>query len=402
MNEREYQWIDGHRADDPTALRLATHKRNDGMDYARAITQIECRQRFGSKLRETLSAFPRFEFPSVLAGEQATSDRLAHYHAMGIAKGSTVVDLTAGLGIDAFAMARQAKNVTAVELDHDRAEALAFNAAGLGIKNIEVVEGDCADFINKCIAEGRRFDTAFIDPARRDDMGSRVFSLPHCRPDVLALEDDISKICRRLVIKASPMLDISHTVNSFATKPCRVAVLGTPAECRELDIVLDFGQQPEDTLIQAVTISDEGIEIFAFTRRQEDEAPLPPLAKPLAAGDYIYEASPALMKTGAFKLVALRYGLSIFQPNTRLFYSTEEFTVFPGRRYRVVESLPYASKVIKRFRSRYPRIEVAVRNFPIGADGLRAKLGVADGGNMRVYGYTDSRGEPMLAVVEKV
>ena len=77
MTEREFAWVEAHISDRPDALRLAVHGRSDGIDYEAAITQIECRRKFAAKLQQTLAAFPRFYFPSVLAGEQATSDLLA-------------------------------------------------------------------------------------------------------------------------------------------------------------------------------------------------------------------------------------------------------------------------------------------------------------------------------------
>ena len=43
---------------------------------------------------------------------------------------------------------------------------------------------------------------------------------------------------------------------------------------------------------------------------------------------------------------------------------------------------------------------IGVRNFGISADSLRSKLAIRDGGTVRIYGYTDHRGEPMLAIVE--
>ena len=62
--------------------------------------------------------------------------------------------------------------------------------------------------------------------------------------------------------------------------------------------------------------------------------------------------------------------------------------------------MPYASRIIKRFAARYPRINVATRNFGIGADALRAKLRVRDGGDLRLYGLTDANGEQILVVTE--
>ncbi len=390
-----YSWIDSHMTADIQALRLSTHARHD-IDYDAAITQIECRRKFGAKLAATLAAVPRFYFPSVLAGEQATSDLLASYHASKVADGESVADLTAGLGIDVFHIARRASCVTAVELDCNRAEALRHNVALLGAGNIEVVEGNCIDFIDSCLAEGRRFDTIFIDPARRAADGSRVFALSDCAPDIVALMPRLQKLCRHLLVKASPMLDITHTVNSLPVKPIYVAAVGMPTECKELFFAVDFETSPDSPVIEAVSLSQADSQTFAFTALAEEQAPMPQPLKDFGPGAYLYEASPAMMKAGAFKILAENFGLSIFHPNTRLYCSAEPVDGFPGRRYKVLEGIAYASKNIKRFHTRYPAVEVAVRNFGMGADQLRAKLKVRDAGPLRLYGITDATGARIM------
>lgn len=402
MTEQFFEWVRAHAADDPSALRLKYHdRRTDGIDCAAAIVQIECRRKFAAKLAATLTAFPDFYFPSVLAGEQASSDLLAAYHADLVEEGEAVADLTAGLGIDAFHIARRAASVAAVELDHVRADALHFNAGGLDLPDVEVVEGDCADFIAHAKTEGRIFGTVFIDPARRSATGDRVYALADCSPDVTAMMPDIACIARQLIIKASPMLDVAHTIEHLNPKPCRITALGTPAECKELVVTVRFGAAAATTLIEAVTLHPDGTrDTFAFTREEEAAAPLPSVDTAVRPGDYVYEPSPALMKTGAFRLLATRYGLSIFHPNTRLFHSAEAVAAFPGRRYKVLEALPYASKVIKRLKNRWPSAEVAVRNFGMSAEALRARLGVKEGSAVRIYGIT-SGNERLLLVCDK-
>ena len=75
---------------------------------------------------------------------------------------------------------------------------------------------------------------------------------------------------------------------------------------------------------------------------------------------------------------------------------------FPGTLWRVKEVLPYASSVLKRFRSRYPAISVTTRNFGIGADALRARLGVKEApGDLRLFAITAANGSPILIVTEK-
>ena len=387
LDEDFWSWVKQHIADDPLALRLKFAGSNSMGELSAAITQIECRRKFGKKLAQTLEAFPEFYFPSTLAGEQSTSDALAAYHAILVRADEPAVDFTAGLGIDALHMASIASNVLAVERQPALAEALEYNAKGLGVTNLTALACDCRDYIAQAVDLGLHFGTAFIDPARRAADGSRVFALADCEPDVVALLPSIAKLAKRLVIKMSPMLDVSHTIAELTPKPNRIIALGTPTECKELIAVVDFDFDVDQTLIEATTIAADGTaSTFAFTAAQERETPMPEASAAVKPGDYVYEASPALMKTGAFKLVASRYGLNIFHANTKLFYSSELVKDFPGRAYKVEEVIPYASGEIKRFKRRHPAANVAVRNFPISADALRKKLGISDAGPLRLYG----------------
>ncbi len=384
-------------------LRLKYAGKNIGFDVDAAITQIECRKKFSRKLAATLSCFRGFYFPSILAGEQSTSDVLARFHSSLVNPGSCVADFTCGLGIDAIHMAKVASEVVAVDMNPAITEALKYNVKGLGLGNIHVVTDDCINYLDWCIDRERIFDVVFIDPARRAEDGSRIYALTQCRPDVVEMIPKLARICRRLVIKASPMLDIYGTIEILPWIPSAIVSLGTTTECKELDIVIDFDSERQDTVIKAVTMMSDGQSYeFSFTRLQEAEAQFPAIVDTLEDGDYIYEPFPSLMKTGAIKLIAKTFGLNIFSANTRLLYSSEKKENFQGNIYKVECVFPYASKVLKRFAKQYPRCEVAVRNFGISAEELRKKLAVKDGGDRRVYGITDFKGNKILAVCRKL
>ena len=85
------------------------------------------------------------------------------------------------------------------------------------------------------------------------------------------------------------------------------------------------------------------------------------------------------MKAAPLKILGERFGLKKLAPNTHLWTSAEAVGGFPGRTFMVVEALPYMSKHIKRYASRYPKVSVTARNFDMSSDALRAKLRVADG-----------------------
>lgn len=397
-----FDWVRANALSDPSALRLKYAGKTDGFDYSEAIIQIECRKKFGRKLAQTLASFPDFYFPSTLAGEQASSDLLADYHESFVPEGASVVDLTSGLGIDVLHLARRAATVVAVEQNSLLVEALRYNSVGLKLADIvKPVCSSCEDFIDKCIEEGRKFDMAFIDPARRAEDGSRLFALTDCSPDVVSLMPKLAQICRLLVIKASPMLDITHTVLALSPTPIAVAAVGNTTECKELVITIAFGKdEPYTTGLEAVTLRPDGnSSTFAFTAANEQQAPAVSTSPAIKSDDIVCEPYPSAMKAGAFKLLAETFGLRGFHANTKLLYASEPPTDFPGTLWSVIEVMPYASKNIKRFKSKYPAISVATRNFGISAETLRQKLGVREApGDLRLFAVTDTFGNRQLII----
>ena len=386
QNDEMWRWVEANVKADPDALRLKFHGRPAGdFDTEEAVRQIECRQRFGKKLAMTLAGNPRFFFPTALSGEQCTSDALAAVHAAMVPEGAKMVDLTAGLGIDAMHCRRRAGEITAVERDPCVARALAFNS-----DDIDVVCADCRDFVSDW--EGETFDVAFIDPARRGDGGARVYGIADCSPDVTAMLPDIRRIARRLIIKLSPMLDVASVCASLPETAC-VTALGTPTECKELVVDIVFGDAPGQPQLRALTA---GVSEFCFTKAEEQAAGLA-LAAP-APGMWLYEPYPAVMKMQPFALLSQRFGASAIAGNTHIYICNDIIADFPGTRRCIEAVVPFASKNIKRLAAQYPRLDVAVRNFPFTAEALARKLRVRQGGDRRLIGVTDAQGQPLMII----
>lgn len=395
MNDQLWHWVDAHLGADPNVLRLKYHKSGfDGFDISDAITQIECRRRFGKKLAATLALYPHFFFPKSISGEQCTGDRLAAFHASLLPPGSKIADLTAGLGIDAIYMAQTASAVTAVEIDTQIAQALEYNSH-LMRRPITVVNADCRDFIACC---REKFDVVFIDPARRDSTGQRLYALTDCNPDVTAMLPAIKRIARQLIVKASPMLDIKRTIAELPGTS-RIISLGTPTECKELIAIVDYDSIAK-TSIEATTIMADGsIATTAFT--SEDEANATAEYATPAPGYYIYEPWPTVMKAAPMKLLAQKYNLKKVASNTHIYFSDKIEPAFPGTIMHLDDIVPYRSKYIKRLNQLIPRAEIATRNFPVQADTLRNKLKISDGGSTRILALTDCNGSPEMLILSE-
>lgn len=376
-----WSFIDRNKDIDPYKLRLKYHG-EDLADFA--ILQIECRKKYAKKLYMTIGR-SNWLFPDSISGEQCTSDILADFHTSLINDSDSVVDLTAGLGIDCIHMASKASSVTAVEINPLKAEILAYNT---GDDNINVVCANCRDFVSDYT--GEKFDVAFIDPARRADDGSRVFSIADCSPNVVDMLSDIRRMAHRLIIKMSPMLDISHTASLL---PClsKIIVLGTTTECKELVAIVDFDKESDNEsngyIIEAVTICPGGTYRDLSFTWDENGSATPTFAIP-DAGDYLYMPYPAVMKAAPYNLLSEKYNVSLLHANTHIYVSSAFNDAFPGTVMRIMEVLPYASSVIKRLNRKYKRLNITARNFSISAEALRKKLKVSDGGEVRLFAVT--------------
>lgn len=394
LNDDLYQWIDEHRNDDPAKLRLRLHKQlTQDLDFA--ILQIECRRKAAKKIPKTLSN-PRFVFPTTLSAEQSTSDLLAQFHSTLVEDNLKLIDLTSGLGIDVFHFAQKAQSITAIELNQIVAEALSLNAVTLGHDNITVINGDCVDYVANCDIS---YDVAFIDPARRGVNGKRLFALSDCEPDVTAMLPSLKKMCRKLIVKASPMLDVTQTLRELPDTT-HLYVIGTPQECKEIVAVVDFETKVEVPQIIAVTLTKNSVSTYSFT--QEFETNTVATYTNIVQGQYLYEPYPSVMKASPLKSLSHRYGVDKLHVNTHLYISDEIVTDFPGEIFIIDSIIPFSSKDIKRFKNQYKQINVATRNFIMTADELRRKLGVKDGGDRRVIGCTLCDDSRVLIVVSRL
>lgn len=390
LNDDMICWIETHRNDDPTRLRLKYH----GLEHSEImIMQIECRKRASKKLPKILQN-NRFLFPTILSSEQCTSEALAEQHAEFI-RGKSVLDMTCGLGIDTFHIAQNVQNVTAIEIAPEVALAAQYNSKILGLNNVKVICDDCTNFLQNTT---ELYDTIFIDPARRGSNGQRLFALSECMPNVIDLLPIIRNRCKRLVIKVSPMLDITQIVRELNIVS-EIYAIGTRQECKEIVAIIDFDHdiKPLSPMIHALTIghdNDKNDIVFTTAEEQETEA----FYKQPEMGMILYEPYPSIMKASPLKLISQRYKIGKLHPNTHLYLSFDIVNDFPGNKYFIEQIIPFNSRTIKNVKCDYPTINVAVRNFCMSTEDLKKKLKIKDGGTKKLFGVTTTKNERILII----
>ena len=356
--------------------------------------QIECRKKASKKLHNTLLS-PYFVFPTALSAEQCTSDDLAKFHSTLINAGETVLDMTAGLGIDAFHLAQKAKHVTAIDLNETVAQALCMNAKVLNINNFTGINADSVEYLKNTTDY---FDTIFIDPARRGDGGKRLFALSECQPNVVELLDLIKQHCNKLIVKASPMLDATQVLRELPNTTDLYAI-GTRQECKEIVAVVDFKNLKISPTLHCVTINDETSD-FSFTL--DDEISASNSYGEICEGMYLFEPHPVVMKLQPFKLLSQQFNITKLHQHTHLYTSSQSINNFPGDCYKIERIYSFSSRIAKEVAKDYPHANIAVRNFILSADELRKKLKIKDDNNIRLYGATIVNGDRLIIVTSKI
>lgn len=383
-----WEWVTQHAGEDPVQLRLRYAGKFPWI--ADAINQVECRRRTAKKLPAEL-ACPSFYFPTLLSAEQCTGDILADMHASLIPVGSRVLDMTCGLGIDVLHAAVSARHVTGIDIIPEVAEALTHNSAVLGRENVTAVCADCCEYLQA--NQDKKWDVIFIDPARRGESGQRIFRLADCHPDVTAMLPAMLSAASRIIVKASPMLDVTQTLRDLPGCSALYAT-GSATECKELIAVIDRDFAGEATLCSWTPARQ-----FSFTMEQEAAASVT-IGLPVAGG-YLYEPNPTTMKMAPFKLLSQHFCLDKLSNNTHLYCSANTVDGFPGERMYIEKVLPYSSGNIKRLARDYPVISVGVRNFGVAADVLRKKLKVKDGGDRRLIATTTASGDKIMLILRQ-
>ena len=386
MNSETRQFIASNLTADVHALALK--KAPNGVDLDLALRQIEARQLLKKKV-SSWSENDDLLFPVHLSVEQCSSEATATYKA-NLLKGNTFVDLTGGLGVDCHFISKQFKSSNYVEIKPELCELAKHNFAVLN-DEIKVNNETAEEFLNHCEA----IDCVFLDPARRDQYGRKTVSIADCTPNVVELQDVLLQKAHHVMLKLSPMLDITKALGELRCVK-EVHVIAVANECKELVFVLEngFSGPIQYTCVNLLTNQP----IVKFTMEEDNESPLV-----LADGvsNYLYEPNAALMKGGCFKLLCQRFGVSKLHKNSNLFTSENLISDFPGRIFEVEAWALYNKKVKQTLLSNVDKASLSTRNFPLSVAELRKTLKLADGDEVFLFATTLKGEEKVLIRTKK-
>lgn len=390
-NNLTEQFIREHLTADVRTLALGSHP--DGVDMQYALTQISGWQ--AARLKVPLwAATEGIVYPRHLSLEQCTSQYIAQYKASFIesllGSGFKMADITGGMGVDCFFISRSASKVYYNEMSAELCDCARINFKALRRQEIEINCGTAEDYFAGLTPDS--LDLIYLDPARRGDAGRKLVSISDCQPDTVALQDDLLRIAPNVMVKLSPMLDISRALTELR-HVSQVLVIGLEGECKEITLILRRGYDREP-VIEAVDINPDGTPMKSVSSAKSADAALPlPIAEPdwLQPGTYISEPSAPYMKCALFRTIAACTGTALLHPDTHLFWSKEKPEKFPGRTFQLVGIIPFDKRSLSALVK--TQANLSVRNFPESAPALQRRLKLRDGGPRYLIATTlsDSR-----------
>ena len=385
ISQNLIEFVQKHENDDVNSLRLkySYDKKIQTLDFPIdfALLQIEARRKTRKKL-PSFVAKSDFIFPTLLSSEQASNEAVAKFHASLVPSGSSLLDLTAGLGIDDMEFALHGCDVISCEIDNVKCEALIHNSEVMGVRDrITVMNTDSIDYVS---TTEDVFDVVFADPARRDLSGGRTHALADCQPDILGSLSRIMTISPRFLIKCSPLLDLSLIRDSIDILS-HIYVVCFKGECKEvlIDIIKDKG-------FSGVTVVDLDwtgeISRFHTEFSPADLSYSLPMLNVEKASSfrYLYEPNAGVMKTGAWSVLTNDFpDLVKADQNSHVFLSDSFYPDFPGR---IVEILSQPDKkALKALKG--ARYNVVSRNHPLSAPKIISKYGIIPGGDEFAYAF---------------
>lgn len=409
-------FILAHRSDDVMRLALDAAKYPD-VDMRQAIRQIEGWQKACSKL-PLWAENPGIVFPPKLSMEQCSSESTARYKASvalsavgkagtasegAIAGGgmfSSMADLTGGFGVDFSYISRGFSSAVYVERQQELCDIAAHNFSVLGLGNVRIECSDAVDALSRL----PRQSLVYVDPARRDGHGNRVYGIEDCSPDILSLKDELLAKAGVVMVKLSPMLDWHAAVSQLGCVS-EVHIVSVDNECKELLLLLSAVKSP--LRVYCVNIRKGREEVFCYDmcdkkgtslsdEKVVDSQSVEAMLDAVGNADvpspvYLYEPNASIMKAGCFSELSSRYAVSQLDSNSHLFVSAVPIDRFPGRSFRIVAIMSLNRKELRRGLAGLDRANITVRNFPLTAVQLRKRLGLKDGGSEYLLATTYNR-----------
>lgn len=337
-------------------------------------------------------AFTGLLAPSRVSFEQSSSEFTGNFKTS-ILNGKKGIDLTGGFGIDSFHLSQNLDSFIYIEQNTELSEVVDYNFKLLGLKNIEIKNTTIEEFLLK---SPNKFDFVFLDPARRNDQNKKMVGIEDCQPNLLEIKDQLLSISPVILVKYSPLLDLSISINQLKNIH-KIFILAEKNEVKEVLFLIKNTEEfnPE---IECVNLNSKNIvERFNYYYDEEKTAESN-LSEPKA---FLYEPNAAILKAGAFKQIGTKLNLNKLGVHSHLYTSATELVNFPGRSFKIIKIMNFDKKKIKAALES-EKANITCRNFPLKPEEIRKKIGIKDGGDQYLFFTEDKNKQKVVILCDKL
>jgi len=355
-----------------------------GVDTRELIEQIEAKRKCRKKLPYWFNS-KNIYYPNKLNIEQTSSEITAQYKSQ-LISGNSIIDITGGFGVDCYYFSKRFERVTHCEIDKNLSNLVGHNFRKLKVKNIYPIRANGVEYLK---ASKVKYDWIYTDPSRRHDSKGKVFFLQDCKPNIPRHLEMLFEHAHNIMIKTSPLLDISVGINELKYVKT-IHVVAVNNDLKELLWVLENGYRGSVS-IKTINIKKEKLEQFNFLAENETHAEIK-YSMPLS---YLYEPNAAILKAGGFNSVAQQLQLFKLHKHSHLYTSNKSIN-FPGRLFKIEKIIPFNKKLFKK--EGITKANITIRNFPENVQQLRKKLNIKEGGDVFLF-FTTALNDVKLVVV---
>ncbi|WP_405568191.1 class I SAM-dependent methyltransferase [Polaribacter sp. Asnod6-C07] len=379
------QFIQEHLKSDITKLILKGSPFN-GITVQELANQVVAKQKSESKL-PTWFQTENIYYPPKISIEQTSSEITADYKS-NLISGDNIIDITGGFGIDCYYFSKQFKAVTHCEINEELSTIVKHNYQQLKSDNITCISANGVDYLKNTT---KNFDCIYIDPSRRNDVKGKVFLFKDCLPYVPPQIDFFFTKSNYILIKVSPILDITNTIKDLKNVK-EVHIVAINNEVKELLFILEKDYVNE-IKIKTINFQKKNKQEFEFNF---NDKVVSTYSEPLT---FLYEPNSAILKSGGFHQISNQLEVFKLHQHSHL-YTSKEFINFPGRAFKIEHIISYDKKKLRKILPDN-KANITTRNFPKTVAQIRKETKIKDGGNVFIFFTTTINGNIKLVICKK-
>ena len=351
-----------------------------------ALDQIDLLQRIKKKCPEF---YKERCFLTKKGAEQCSSEAMANYKAQLFAPFSSVLDLSFGTGIDAFAFATEAKNVKSIEIEDQRFELGKANISKRNFENISLLKGDGILYLKE---SGKRYDIIYSDPDRRTEADSRMKGWMELNPSVQETIRYSMGKCDKLILKLSPLLELKDflQLNPLCNE---LHFISLNHEMKEVLAV--FNKMPNKVEVNVHEIGKNGGQ-FCF-----DQEDIQHKKSNSSEADFIYQLWPGFSASRTLGKVSDQLGLNLLG-NSETLCCSKSYIKVPGKAYKVISSCGY--KELKTTLDKFDITEAAIhsRSVRLKPEVLRKRLKLKESDRYEIFLVKDTADKSKGYITERI